>query len=73
MIHGLKSICDCGIFGQARKIKFKIGNKNYYFYSYFGNPNQDFVADEKGNDITNTKLGIEIKLSGANYIINKYY
>lgn len=73
MILGIMKIKDCGISGQARKINYQLGNKNYYFYSYFGNPNQDFVADEEGNNITNTNLGMEIKRSGMNYIFNKDY
>ena len=65
-------ITDCGIFGTARKIHYKLGNDNYYFYSYKGNPLQNFVADEAGNNITNTKLGSQIMLSGMNFIFQIY-
>lgn len=70
---GIMKIVDMGFSGTARKICYKLNNKNYYFYCYKGNPNQNFVADEEGNNITNSKLGMEIKLSGMNYIFYNDY
>ncbi len=61
-------ITDCGVFGTARKIHYKIGNDNYYFYFYKGNSLQNFVVDAEGNDITKSKIGSQIMLSGMNFI-----
>ena len=65
---GIMKIVDMGFSGTARKICYKLNNKNYYFYYYTGNVSQSFVADEEGNNITNSKLGMNIKCSGMNYI-----
>lgn len=65
-------ITDCGFFGTARKIHYKMGNDDYYFYSYKGNPLQNFVADADGNDITRSELGSQIMLSGMNFIFQIY-
>lgn len=65
-------ITDCGFFGTARKIHYKMGNDNYYFYSYKGNSLQNFVVDAEGNDITRSELGSQIMLSGMNFIFQIY-
>lgn len=65
-------ITDCGFFGSARKIHYKMGNDNYYFYSYKGNPLQNFVVDAEGNDITKSELGSQIMISGMNFIFQIY-
>ena len=65
-------ITDCGMFGSARKIHYKLGNDDYYFYSYKGNALQNFVVDAEGNNITKTELGSKIMLSGMNFVFRIY-
>ena len=73
MILKTMTINDLGCIGTARKLHYKLGNSNYYFYYYKGNSAQNFVVDEDGNNITNKKIGQQILSSGMNYIFYHDY
>ena len=51
---------DCGSF---KKYVCQVCQKNYFCYLYNGNYRQNFVVDGNDNDITNTKLGLQILLA----------
>ena len=55
---------------QSLKVVYKNKNKKYYVYLYKGNCGQDFVANEEGMNITNTKEGIHILINCRNYIFH---
>ena len=55
-------------FGNSLKMICSLKNNRYYVYYYKENPNQNFVVNEEGRNITRTKEGMQALINCMNYI-----